>query len=79
MPIVFVQIIGATKNLFLPICTPRAKLKPIRLKDTVVESGIIWLGLDEVYEGVGFNNRISFYRAFKQMTGLSPHELQNNS
>lgn len=34
------------------------------------------LYIEELYEGVGFSNRISFYRAFKQFTGLSPLEFQ---
>ena len=32
------------------------------------------LYIDELYERVGFGNRVSFYRAFKQFTGLSPLE-----
>lgn len=34
------------------------------------------LYIDELYERVGFGNRSSFYRAFKQFTGLSPIEFQ---
>lgn len=34
--------------------------------------------LDEVYEQVGFNNRTTFYRSFKQFTGLSPVEFLRN-
>lgn len=37
------------------------------------------LSIDELYEQVGFNNRASFYRAFKQITGLSPGNFRNNS
>ena len=36
------------------------------------------LYIDELYEQVGFSNRTSFYRAFKQITGISPREFQNN-
>ncbi|MDR2011212.1 MAG: helix-turn-helix domain-containing protein [Bacteroidales bacterium] len=36
------------------------------------------LYIDEIYEQVGFNSRVSFYRAFKQITGLSPTEFKNN-
>lgn len=36
------------------------------------------LRIDEVYEQVGFSSRTSFYRAFKQFTGLSPIEFLNN-
>ena len=36
------------------------------------------LYLDESSEQVGFNSRTSFYRAFKQKTGLSPREFQQN-
>lgn len=36
------------------------------------------LYLDEISEQVGFNSRTSFYRAFKQKTGLSPREFQQN-
>lgn len=32
--------------------------------------------LYDFYEQIGFNNRVSFYRAFKQFTGLSPMEFQ---
>ena len=57
MSIVFVQIIGkVTKNLFLPISTFRAKLKPILLKVIIVESGIIWLALRE---GANATQRLS--------------------
>ena len=34
--------------------------------------------MDELYEQVGFNSRSSFYRVFKQNTGLSPTEFKNN-
>lgn len=34
------------------------------------------LYIDELYERVGFGNRTSFYRTFKQFTGLSPIEFQ---
>lgn len=34
------------------------------------------LYIDELYERVGFSNRSSFYRTFKQFTGLSPIEFQ---
>lgn len=34
------------------------------------------LYLEELYERVGFGNRTSFYRAFKQFTRLSPIEFQ---
>lgn len=36
------------------------------------------LSFEELYECVGFSSRTSFYRAFKQMTGLSPREFLNN-
>ena len=35
--------------------------------------------IDEIYEGVGFGNRTSFYRAFKQFTGLSPIDYLNSN
>lgn len=34
------------------------------------------LYIDELYEKVGFGNRTSFYRAFKQSTGVSPRDFQ---
>lgn len=34
------------------------------------------LSINELYEQVGFGNRASFYRVFKQFTGLSPVEFQ---
>lgn len=37
------------------------------------------LYIDELYEQVGFGNRSSFYRVFKQFTGLSPSEFQKNT
>lgn len=37
------------------------------------------LYIDELYEKIGFGNRSSFYRVFKQFTGLSPTEFQKNS
>lgn len=37
------------------------------------------LSIHELYEQVGFDNRASFYRAFKQSTGLSPGTFRNNS
>lgn len=36
------------------------------------------LRIDTLYECVGFNSRSSFYRAFKQFTGLSPVEFLHN-
>lgn len=37
------------------------------------------LYIDELCERVGFSNRSSFYRVFKQFTGLSPAEFQKNA
>jgi AraC-like DNA-binding protein len=37
------------------------------------------LHIDEIYEGAGFGNHTSFYRAFKQFTGLSPIEFLRKS
>ena len=37
------------------------------------------LYIGELYERVGFSTRSSFYRAFKQFTGLSPAEFQKNT
>lgn len=34
---------------------------------------------DELSEQVGFNNRITFHRAFKQITGLPPNGFKKNS
>lgn len=36
------------------------------------------LYIEELYEKVGFGSRTSFYRIFKQFTGLSPAEFQKN-
>lgn len=36
------------------------------------------LYIDELYGQVGFGNRTSFYRSFKQLTGLSPIEFQKS-
>lgn len=36
------------------------------------------LHISDVYECVGFTNRTTFYRVFKQFTGLSPLEFQKN-
>lgn len=36
------------------------------------------LYIDELYERVGFSNRTTFYRVFKQFTGLSPVEFQKS-
>jgi len=36
------------------------------------------LYIEQIYECVGFGNRTSFYRAFKQFTGLSPADFQKN-
>lgn len=37
------------------------------------------INFDDLSEQVGFNNRSTFYRAFKQITGLPPGEFKNNS
>lgn len=53
-----------------------------RIKEAVrliSQNGHKDLYIDELYERVGFNNRSSFYRAFKQFTGLSPAEFQKNA
>jgi AraC-like DNA-binding protein len=34
--------------------------------------------IDELHEQVGFSSRTSFYRVFKQITGISPNEYKNN-
>lgn len=34
--------------------------------------------IDDIYEDVGFNSRGTFYRVFKQITGLAPNEFKNN-
>lgn len=50
-----------------------------RIKEAVriiSESGRSQLYIEQIYEQVGFGNRNSFYRAFKQFTGLSPAEFQ---
>lgn len=36
------------------------------------------ISIDAIALEVGFNNRISFYQAFKKLTGLSPSEFRNN-
>jgi YesN/AraC family two-component response regulator len=36
------------------------------------------LSIDSIALEVGFGNRISFYQAFKKITGLSPSEFRNN-
>ena len=36
------------------------------------------LYIDELYERVGFNSRTSFYRVFKQATGLSPSDFRKS-
>jgi len=53
-----------------------------RIKEAVriiSQNGHKELYIDELYERVGFNNRSSFYRVFKQFTGLSPTEFQKNA
>ena len=53
-----------------------------RIKEAVrliSQNGHKDLYIDELYERVGFNNRSSFYRVFKQFTGLSPAEFQKNA
>ena len=42
----------------------------------ITKNGDKDLRIDELYEQVGFGNRASFYRVFKQFTGLSPMEYQ---
>ena len=37
------------------------------------------VNFDELAEQVGFNSRITFHRAFKQLTGLPPAEFKRNS
>lgn len=37
------------------------------------------LHINEVYDRIGFTNRTTFYRAFKQFTGLSPLDFQKNN
>ena len=37
------------------------------------------LYIDELYEKIGFSNRTSFYRAFKQATGVSPRDFQKHN
>lgn len=52
-----------------------------RIKEAVriiSQNGHQELYIDEIYERVGFSNRTTFYRAFKQLTGLSPIEFQKN-
>ena len=53
-----------------------------RIKEAVriiLQSGDEIRYIDELYEQVGFTNRSSFYRAFKQFTGLSPAEFRKNA
>ena len=35
--------------------------------------------MEEFYEQVGFHSRTSFYRTFKQITGLSPREFKDKA
>lgn len=37
------------------------------------------VNFDELAEQVGFNSRVTFHRAFKQLTGLPPAEFKKNS
>ena len=37
------------------------------------------VNFDELAEQVGFNSRVTFHRAFKQLTGLPPAEFKRNS
>ncbi len=37
------------------------------------------VNFDDLSEQVGFNNRTSFHRAFKQITGLPPNEFKNKA
>lgn len=52
-----------------------------RIKEAVriiAESGRDRLYIEELYERVGFSNRSTFYRTFKQFTGISPIDFQKN-
>ena len=47
----------------------------IRVMSSPARNGIY---IDELYERVGFNSRTSFYRVFKQITGLSPSDFRKS-
>lgn len=52
-----------------------------RIKEAVMiisQNGRNELHINDVYERVGFTNRTTFYRVFKQFTGLSPLEFQKS-
>lgn len=56
-------------------------INSFRIKEAVTlisENDHKELYVDELYGRVGFNNRTTFYRVFKQLTGLSPTEFQKN-
>lgn len=44
----------------------------------ISQNGRDELHINDVYERVGFTNRTTFYRVFKQFTGLSPLEFQKS-
>lgn len=58
-------------------------INSLRIKDAVRLISVAThkdLYINELYERVGFTNRSTFYRIFKQFTGLSPIEfLKNNN
>ena len=46
----------------------------------IIENGIQnteQINLSEIYTSAGFNTTVSFYRVFKQVTGLTPKEYLN--
>ena len=57
-------------------------INSFRIKEAVrimSDTGYDRISIAELYERVGFGNRTSFYRVFKQLTGLSLVEFQKNN
>lgn len=57
-------------------------LNEYRIKEAVrllSKARNLTINFDELSEQVGFNNRITFHRAFKQITGLPPNGFRKNS
>lgn len=83
---ILAEIMGVNRTVISRVVNTTGKnfnqfINEYRIKEAVrvlSSHSAYGISLDELYELVGFNSRTSFYRAFKQNTGLTPTEFRNH-